>query len=38
MQGMVNAVRSTGARTSLMLGGLAYSNDLTGWLLRTHRP
>ncbi|HEX3790682.1 MAG TPA: cellulase family glycosylhydrolase, partial [Pseudonocardiaceae bacterium] len=32
MQAMVNAVRSTGAANVLMLGGLAYSNDMTGWL------
>jgi hypothetical protein len=32
MQGMVNAVRGTGAANVLMLGGEEYSNDLTGWL------
>ena len=32
MQSLVSAVRSTGARNVLMLGGLAWSNDLTGWL------
>jgi len=32
MQSLVNAVRSTGARNVLMLGGLAWSNDLTQWL------
>ena len=32
MQSMVNAVRSTGADNVLMLGGLAYSNDLSQWL------
>jgi endoglucanase len=32
MQSMVNAVRGTGADNVLMLGGLAYSNDLTQWL------
>jgi len=31
MQSMVNAVRSTGADNVLMLGGLAYSNDLSQW-------
>jgi endoglucanase len=36
MQAMVNAVRSAGARNVLMLGGLAWSNDLTGWL--AHEP
>jgi len=32
MQDLVTAVRSTGATTVLMLGGLAYSDDLSGWL------
>ena len=32
MQTLVNAVRATGATTPLMLGGLAYSNDLSQWL------
>ena len=32
MQSLVNAVRSSGATTPLMLGGLAWSNDLSGWL------
>jgi hypothetical protein len=32
MQTLVNAVRATGATNVIMLGGLAYSNDLTGWL------
>jgi hypothetical protein len=32
MQTLVNTVRTTGATNILMLGGLAYSNDLTGWL------
>jgi hypothetical protein len=32
MQSLVNAVRATGARNVIMLGGLAYANDLTGWL------
>jgi len=36
MQSMVDAVRSTGANNVLMLGGLTWSNDLTGWL--SHKP
>jgi hypothetical protein len=32
MQLLVNAVRSTGATTPLMLGGLAFSSDETRWL------
>ena len=36
MQTLVNAVRSTGARNVIMLGGLAWSNDLTGW--PSHEP
>jgi hypothetical protein len=32
MQTLVNTVRATGATNVLMLGGLAWSNDLTGWL------
>jgi endoglucanase len=36
MQSLVSAVRSTGARNVLMLGGLAWSNDLDGWL--AHEP
>ncbi|HEV2345273.1 MAG TPA: cellulase family glycosylhydrolase [Actinocrinis sp.] len=36
MQGMVTAIRSTGAANVLMLGGEEYSNDLTGWL--TYKP
>jgi endoglucanase len=36
MQSLVNAVRSTGARNVLMLGGLEWSNDLAGWL--SHEP
>ncbi|MEU3840445.1 cellulose binding domain-containing protein [Streptomyces sp. NPDC028635] len=31
MQDLVDAVRATGARNVLMLGGLAYSNDLSQW-------
>jgi endoglucanase len=36
MQSLVNAIRSTGARNVIMLGGLQYANDLSGWL--THAP
>jgi endoglucanase len=36
MQQLVTAVRSAGAGNVLMLGGLAWSNDLTGWL--SHEP
>jgi endoglucanase len=36
MQELVDAVRSTGASNALMLGGLAYANDVSGWL--THMP
>jgi hypothetical protein len=32
MQQLVNAVRNAGGRQPLMLGGLAWSNDLSGWL------
>jgi hypothetical protein len=32
MQTLINTVRATGAANILMLGGLAYANDLTGWL------
>jgi len=35
-QTLVNAVRATGATNVIMLGGLAYSNDLTQWL--TYKP
>ncbi|GAB3905675.1 cellulase family glycosylhydrolase [Microbispora bryophytorum] len=31
-QSLVNAVRGTGATNIIMLGGLAYSNDLSQWL------
>lgn len=36
MQSMVDAVRSTGANNVLMLGGLEWSNNLSGWL--AHEP
>jgi aryl-phospho-beta-D-glucosidase BglC (GH1 family) len=36
MQNLVNTVRATGANNVIMLGGLAYSNDLTEWL--TYKP
>jgi hypothetical protein len=36
MQELVDAVRSTGARNVLMIAGLGWANDLTGWL--AHRP
>ncbi|HEY0753239.1 MAG TPA: cellulase family glycosylhydrolase [Ktedonobacteraceae bacterium] len=32
MQTLINTVRATGATNVLMLGGLAWSNDLSGWL------
>ena len=32
MKDLVDAVRSTGATNVLMLGGLAYADDLSGWL------
>ena len=32
MQTLVNTIRATGANNLIMLGGLAYSNDLTEWL------
>lgn len=32
MQTLINDVRAAGSTNVLMLGGLAYSNDLTGWL------
>jgi hypothetical protein len=32
MQTLVNAIRAAGATQPIMLGGLAYANDLTGWL------
>ena len=36
MQTLVNTVRATGATNVLMLGGLAWSNDLSQWL--TNKP
>jgi endoglucanase len=36
MQELVGAVRSTGARQPLMLGGLGWAADLSGWL--AHEP
>jgi endoglucanase len=36
MQQLVDAVRSTGASQPLMLGGLQYASDLSGWL--AHEP
>jgi hypothetical protein len=36
MQQLVDAVRSTGATTPLMLGGLEWSSDESGWL--AHEP
>jgi hypothetical protein len=36
MQQLVDAVRATGAKQPIMLGGLAYANDLSGWL--AHMP
>jgi hypothetical protein len=35
-QTLVNSVRATGATNVIMVGGLAYSNDLSQWL--TYRP
>jgi hypothetical protein len=32
MQDMINTVRATGANNVLMLGGLDFANDLSGWL------
>jgi len=32
MQTLVNAVRATGAKNVIMVGGLAYANDLSEWL------
>lgn len=36
MQSLVTTVRATGATNPIMLGGLAYSNDLSQWL--QHKP
>ena len=36
MQTLVTAIRSTGASQPILLGGLSYANDLTGWL--AHEP
>ncbi|WP_234357028.1 glycoside hydrolase family 5 protein [Streptomyces sp. NBRC 110028] len=35
-QSMVTAIRNTGARNVILLGGLAYSNDMRQWL--TYKP
>jgi aryl-phospho-beta-D-glucosidase BglC (GH1 family) len=35
-QQLIQAVRTTGATNVILVGGLAYSNDLTGW--PTHTP
>jgi endoglucanase len=32
MQALVNAIRGTGANQPILLGGLSFANDLTGWL------
>jgi endoglucanase len=36
MQTLVDAIRATGARQPILLGGLSYANDLSGWL--SHEP
>jgi hypothetical protein len=36
MQDLVDAIRDTGAKNSILVGGLAYSNDLSQWL--TYKP
>ena len=37
MQQLVNAIRATGATQPILLGGLAYANDLGGWLANEPR-
>jgi hypothetical protein len=36
MQALVNAVRSTGAHNVILVGGITWANDLSGWL--SHKP
>jgi endoglucanase len=36
VQSLIGAVRGTGATNVMLIGGVGYSNDLTGW--RTHAP
>jgi endoglucanase len=36
MQSLINAIRSTGARNVILLPGVQYANDLSGWL--RHAP
>ncbi len=36
MQAVVDAIRATGATQPIVLGGLSYANDLSGWL--AHEP
>jgi endoglucanase len=36
MQALVDAIRATGASQPILLGGLAYANDLSGWI--SHEP
>jgi len=36
MQSLVTAIRSTGARNVILVGGVAYADDLSGWL--RHAP
>jgi len=36
MQALVTAIRATGASQPILLGGLSYANDLSGWL--TNEP